>query len=296
MELLELNYFLAVAERQSYSLAAEDENISQSSLSKAILRLEEELNVELFDRKKRPIELTAAGKCFCEDAKEILARYNAALEHIRAFSGRMQIKCLTVPAQFPLHMNLIIRQFNDENPDINVQTADMHFVMEAIEKLKNGEADCVIAHRPFFPDDAVEETILAYDQVCVAVPLNHRFAGRESLTLKELNGEKFMETVFGNDIVNGLILKFGFKPGEIKTLKPGSRRENMFSELNYENCLSICFKSDVKVFQFDDLKVVPLSDLDIQPFVLLERADMVERAYHLKFKKYFIERLSAYRK
>ena len=62
MDIQTLIYFVDIAEQHSFSAAAESQNISQSSLSKAIMRLENELNVHLFDRKKHPIELTPAGE------------------------------------------------------------------------------------------------------------------------------------------------------------------------------------------------------------------------------------------
>ena len=97
MDIQTLIYFVDIAEQHSFSAAAESQNISQSSLSKAIMRLENELNVHLFDRKKHPIELTPAGECFYEDVKKMLPNYYHAIRRLKAFTSKCKVTVCVVP-------------------------------------------------------------------------------------------------------------------------------------------------------------------------------------------------------
>src|SRR5271168_3944040 len=73
MELRYLKYFVTVAERQSFTRAAEQLHVAQPAISQQIKSLEEELGVSLLHRTKRSVKLTAAGNAFLSEAKEILA-------------------------------------------------------------------------------------------------------------------------------------------------------------------------------------------------------------------------------
>ena len=88
MEIRQLQFFLTVAQTGSFSEAAEDLFISQSSLSKQIISLETELGVSLFDRSRRKIALTPAGESLLGSAHIIDDAYQAML------ANPVQVPCL----------------------------------------------------------------------------------------------------------------------------------------------------------------------------------------------------------
>lgn len=83
MELRHLRYFVAVAEEQNVTRAAERLHVSQPPLSRQIRDLEEELGVVLFDRGPKTMRLTSAGELFLEEARQLLEQVEQAIERVR---------------------------------------------------------------------------------------------------------------------------------------------------------------------------------------------------------------------
>ena len=87
MELRHLRYFVAVAEELNFRRAAERLHVSQPPLSQQIKQLEEEINVQLFERTKRWVRLTSAGRLFLEYTRQVLAHVESAVLAARRTVG-----------------------------------------------------------------------------------------------------------------------------------------------------------------------------------------------------------------
>jgi DNA-binding transcriptional LysR family regulator len=98
MEIRQIQYFLSIVDTGSFSAAADEHYISQSSLSKVILALEKELAVPLFDRSKRKVSLTEAGEAFLRHARQFNAGYKAMLVELDGYnhSGFFSIAAIPV--------------------------------------------------------------------------------------------------------------------------------------------------------------------------------------------------------
>src|SRR5712672_4815974 len=83
MEIRQLRYFIAVAEERHITRAAERLGMQQPPLSRQIKAIEREINVQLFRRKARGVELTDAGRAFLYDARAMLVRHDRAVETTR---------------------------------------------------------------------------------------------------------------------------------------------------------------------------------------------------------------------
>lgn len=212
MELLQLKYFLTVARCEHVTEAAGKLHVTQSSLSKTIQRLEDDLGVPLFDRIGRKLRLNDFGKTF-------LQRTEKALFELE--QGKREIADLSNPDQGTLQLAVttastlpgILREFRKNKPDIQ-----FHVQMVSLENmsklLHRGEVDFCLSSPPIQGDD-IECQILYDDPIVVAVPMGHRYADRSSIQLTELKDERFVGVKQGygvRDMVDSICQSVGFLP------------------------------------------------------------------------------------
>lgn len=212
MELLQLKYFLTVARCEHVTEAAGKLHVTQSSLSKTIQRLEDDLGVPLFDRIGRKLRLNDFGKTF-------LQRTEKALFELE--QGKREIADLSNPDQGTLQLAVttastlpgILREFRKNKPDIQ-----FHVQMVSLENmsrlLHRGEVDFCLSSPPIHGDD-IECQILYDDPIVVAVPMGHRYADRSSIQLTELKDERFVGVKQGygvRDMVDSVCQSVGFVP------------------------------------------------------------------------------------
>src|SRR5215208_6108117 len=137
MELRHLRQFVAVAEEGHITRAAERLGLQQPPLSQRIKAIEDELNVQLFRRKPRGVELTEAGRVFLERARGTLAHYDGSFEATRsAARGEQGRLCIGVQPTTIFHpfVPSVIRAFRTAYPQVSV-TLDECLRAEAIERL-----------------------------------------------------------------------------------------------------------------------------------------------------------------
>ncbi|WP_100526306.1 MULTISPECIES: LysR family transcriptional regulator [Paenibacillus] len=212
MELLQLKYFLTVARCEHVTEAAGKLHVTQSSLSKTIQRLEDDLGVPLFDRIGRKLRLNDFGRTF-------LQRTEKALFELE--QGKREIADLSNPDQGTLQLAVttastlpgILREFRKNKPDIQ-----FHVQMVSLENmsrlLHRGEVDFCLSSPPIEGDD-IKCQILYDDPIVVAVPMGHRYADRSSIQLTELKDEWFVGVKQGygvRDMVDSVCQSAGFLP------------------------------------------------------------------------------------
>ena len=91
MDLEQLDMFIAVAEKKSFTAAARSLYISHSTVSRAVTALEQELGVKLIERDNHVAGLTAAGEIMLEEARSIIERLNIAAERVRAAAEEKEV-------------------------------------------------------------------------------------------------------------------------------------------------------------------------------------------------------------
>ncbi|WP_315834576.1 LysR family transcriptional regulator [Bradyrhizobium prioriisuperbiae] len=196
MELRHLRYFVVVAEEEHITRAAERLGMQQPPLSQRIRALERELDVQLFRRKARGVELTGAGRVFLENARATLAQYDRTLESTqRAARGEQGRLCIGVLPTAPFHpfVPSVIRTFRANFPLVSL-TLDECLRVEAIEGLRSERMDIAFLRSHLSGSQDLVANPLLEEPMVVALPKGHALARRrgEALPLKDLADETFI--------------------------------------------------------------------------------------------------------
>ncbi|GAA3400628.1 LysR family transcriptional regulator [Paenibacillus hodogayensis] len=215
MELLQLQYFLTVARLEHVTEAARSLHVTQSSLSKTIQRLEEDLGVPLFDRIGRKLRLNEFGSRFLSRAERALFELEQGRREIGDLSGpeRGTLKLAVTAASM---LPQILKEFRKKRPHIQFHV-QMLTTQELSRLLHRGEVDFGLASPPVRGDD-IECQIVFIDPILVAVPKGHRLAGRSSVSLTELRDEWFVGVKRGygtRDLVDPICQTVGFVPNYV---------------------------------------------------------------------------------
>lgn len=197
MELRHLRYFIVVAEEGHVTRAADRLGIQQPPLSQLIKSLERELDVRLFQRKPRGVELTDAGRAFLDSARAVLSQLDHTFEVTRRTArgeqGRISIGYSSATALHPL-VPRIIREFREAFPLISV-TLTEDFPDELIERMRNDRLDVIFLGTSVANPTGVAVDSLLTEAMVVALPSGHPLARTERdapIALNALSNETFI--------------------------------------------------------------------------------------------------------
>jgi DNA-binding transcriptional LysR family regulator len=184
LDLRLVGYFVAVAEHRHFGRAAASLRVAQPSLSRQIRRLEQQMGVRLFDRTPQSTRLTEAGEVFLPRAKSLMRSAAQAVAQAldAAQPGRIAIGYTTSMIITPA-----VRALRREHPDAEVQTVHLDW-NEPRDALLDHRVDAVVCVLPFSTDQ-LHVTILYDEPRVVLVPLDHRLAGRQSVTIDDIADE-----------------------------------------------------------------------------------------------------------
>ena len=198
MELRHLRYFMAVAEEQHVTRAAERLGMQQPPLSQQIRILERELDVQLFRRLPRGVALTAAGVAFLADARAILAQLDHAVatakRTARGEQGRIAVG-FTSSAPFNPFVPRVIRVYREAFPLVAL-TLEEGGTTELIEGLRNERIDAAFIRTPIADREGLVVQILLEEPMVLALPRGHVLARKKgaskALSLAAVAGEIFV--------------------------------------------------------------------------------------------------------
>lgn len=222
MELHQLRYAVAVAESKSFSLAAEECFVSQSSLSQQVIKLELELQIRLFLRSTRSVELTEAGEEFVTRAKEILYQVSALEQSMGLYSGLMKgtLNIGTITALDKIDFSARITSFYAQYPNLTVNITQGGSV-ELIDMLRAKTIDIAFVVLPPSADKKyadIDFNLLGTDEYHLAVPSKHPLASKKTVDLRTVHSERFVFHRSDQGISNlclGACHDAGFEPNII---------------------------------------------------------------------------------
>lgn len=182
---------LAVVNCGSYTKAAAALSLTQPAVSHHIRQLEEEFGVQIFYKDKRELKLTPEGAVLVKYARRAMAIYHNAIQAIA--DSKSKIKHFVVALTPTAGENLVpqtIAVYCNENPEIHINIFT-DAIKNIYDKLKSYEADIAIVEGRI-SDPSFTTLLLDTDYLCLAVSPQHPFAGRGSVSLHELKGERFI--------------------------------------------------------------------------------------------------------
>ena len=256
----QIQYFIAIAECNTYFDAAEELNISQSALSKQIIKLEKELGVALLDRSRRKASLTPAGETFYQDALALRRQYeimNRHMQKYQIFTGnKNELRVGTLPILTQYGLTAHFRQFTESHPDI-------HLILDEVEEndLKKGllssQYDLIICREQMIADQSdISSVYLADDELVTVLPVGHPLDGPVSLSA--LADESFILMNRYTSVYQICQALFANVPVHPPILRSG-RGEWIISAVAIGEGVSLLPYSNFKLFHHEHVKTLPLT-------------------------------------
>jgi DNA-binding transcriptional LysR family regulator len=289
MELLQLQYFLAVARLEHMTEAARNLHVTQSSLSRTIQRLEEDLGVPLFDRVGRKLRLNEFGSRFLRRAERALFELEQGKQELNDLSsleqGTLEL-AVTTASTLPN----ILREFRKKRPDIHFHV-QMLTTQEMVTLLARGEVDYCLSSPPIEGDD-IECQIVFRDPILVAVPKGHRLANRSSVSLIELRDESFVGVKRGygtRDLIDSVCQSVGFVP---KYVYEGDEPARLSTLVEAE--IGLAFIPSTARNSREDIKYLEVENHELEREIALlwHRSRYISQAA-LEFREIVVEHFGA---
>ncbi|SHG22006.1 LysR substrate-binding domain-containing protein [Flagellimonas flava] len=205
MTITQLQYVLAVAEHKNFTLAAEKSFVTQPTLSMQVQKLEDELDILIFDRGKKPITITEVGKKIVAQAKNIVAeaeRIKDIVDQDKGFIGgdyTLGIIPTVMPTLLPMFLNTFIKKYPKVNLIIKEQPTEA-----LIRNILDGHLDAGIAATPL-EIEFIKERPLYYEPFMGYVPNSHRLTGQQQLGTEDLDVSDILLLQDGHCFRDGVI-------------------------------------------------------------------------------------------
>tara|TARA_B100000780_G_C21096043_1_gene442035 strand:- start:291 stop:1232 length:942 start_codon:yes stop_codon:yes gene_type:complete len=205
MTITQLKYVLAVAEHQNFTKAAAHVFVTQPTLSMQIQKLEEELSILIFDRSKKPIELTEVGEKIVNQARNIVnesERMQDVVDQEKGFIGG-NFRLGIIPTVMPTLLPMFLKSFIKKYPKVHLKIEELT-TAEIIIKLNDGHLDAAIAATPLV-QEKIKERVLYFEPFVGYVPLNHRLNSKKHLDRSDLDINDILLLEDGHCFRDGVI-------------------------------------------------------------------------------------------
>jgi DNA-binding transcriptional LysR family regulator len=188
IELRQWRQFLAVADELHFGRAAERLHMTQPPLTQAIAGLEAALGVRLFERTKRSVQLTPAGRALLAPVRELLGRAQALPAQARAAAAG-EVGALRLAFVSTVGFALLpqwVRTFRERSPGVRLELIEATGDVQ-LQALARGEIDAgFMLHSPDFAPPDLERLLIAAEPLVLALPEQHALAARVKLGLRDV--------------------------------------------------------------------------------------------------------------
>lgn len=205
MTITQLQYVLAVAEHKNFTKASEFCFVTQPTLSMQIQKLEDELEVQIFNRSKKPIELTEVGLKIVSQAKNIVnesERIKDIIDQDKGFIGG-EYKIGVIPTIMPTLLPMFLKTFIQKYPKVQLKIQELT-TPEIIKQLIDGNIDAAIAATPLEEEQLIERP-LYYEPFVAYIPQNHRLENQSNINSSDLDLNDILLLEDGHCFRDGVI-------------------------------------------------------------------------------------------
>lgn len=232
MTITQLEYVVAVATFKSFVAAAERCFVTQPTLSMQIQKLEDELNVKIFDRNKHPINTTEIGEEIVNQAKVILSESAKINEIIQNKTGLVtgRFKIAILPTLAPYIVPQLIDRISQTYPDLQINILELK-TQDILRKLRDDEIDCGLVSTPL-DDNHYKEYPLFYETLVAYFGKDEPALKKKSIQVSDLDMSRFWMLNEGNCLRNQIInlcseqldkiqenKNFKYETGNVETLR-----------------------------------------------------------------------------
>ncbi len=265
MTITQLQYVLAVAEHKNFTLAAEKCFVTQPTLSMQIQKLDEELEVQIFDRIKKPIQLTDIGLKIVNQAKNIVNEANRIqdiVEFEKGFVGG-DFRLGIIPTIMPTLLPMFLGNFTKKYPKVKLIIEELN-TDEIISRLNKGHLDAAIAATPL-DEPKIKEIVLYYEPFVAYIPSQHPLSSKSEVTSDDIENEELLLLKDGHCFRDGVLnfcknsntsqsRNFELASGSFETLLKLSDEGLGLTLLPYLHSLELSDKNKLKIKSFPDPK------------------------------------------
>lgn len=267
MEMKQVKYFLTVAELGSFSAAADNLYISQSSLSKQIMALEKEFGFALFDRSKRNIVLTEAGSTFRKYARRLNDDYEEMLDNLKQYKRAPSLSIVAIPVIAQYGITSYIAQFQSAYPNIQLVLEEREAAV-ILPALNNHQFDLAFIRDNYLNVEQYQLLEVDRDKFMVTLSVRHPLASRTSISLSELANENFIMFDKGT-VVHELAVdacrKAGFEP---RIFYASLRVESILGLVASQSGVALIMEKIFQYHKHPDVIAIPLTELIESKIVL----------------------------
>jgi LysR family hydrogen peroxide-inducible transcriptional activator len=228
MELHQLRYFDAVARARSFTRAAEELGIGQSSLSQQIRTLEGKIGTPLFERLGRSVRLTAFGEALRGPAQSILQQVAMAqnsLANLRdGVRGRLRIG--VIPTILPYWIAPRIADFHKAFPEVDLQLVE-DSTPRLVEQLQSGDLDIAVASLPVKNPDIICSELFR-EPLFLAVAKGHPLAGKQIVELRAFVDEPLLLLKEGHCLRDNVLMACTRSKAELRSIFETNQLESIF--------------------------------------------------------------------
>ena len=282
MTITQLKYVLAVAEHKNFTLAAEKCFVTQPTLSMQIQKIEEELSIQIFDRTKKPIQLTDIGQKIVNQAKNIVNeadRIQDIVEQQKGFIGG-EFRLGIIPTIMPTLLRMFLNNCIKKYPKVKLIIEELN-TEEIIIKLNNGHLDAAIAATPLM-EEKIKEIVLYYEPFVAYIPESHHHFQKDEIEVSDLNLDEILLLQDGHCFRDGILnlcknvsknetSRFQIESGSFETLIKLADEGLGTTLLPYLHTLDLKETDKLKLRHFKEPKparevslIFPKSELKIQ--------------------------------